>query len=127
MKDNIYANLTKKDDELKFNVPSQGKNYKKFIENLPEGTKVEMFVSVSNEKGTNAQLARVHVMIRELASTLGYTFEEVKLLVKRKAGLCVVKNGTEYCKSFADCDKDELNLVIQAIIAMGDFTNTNLR
>ena len=127
MKDNIHASLTKKDDELKFNIKTEGKMYKKFIEKLPEGTKVEMFVSVSNDKGTNAQLARVHVMIRELASTLGYTFEEVKLLVKRKSGLCVVKNGDEYCKSFANCDKDELNLVIQEMTVIGDFTNTNLR
>ena len=127
MKDNIHANLTKKNGKLEYNIKTQEKRYDKFVEDLPEGTKVELFVSASSEKGTNAQLARVHVMIRELASTLGYTFEEVKLLVKRKAGLCVVKNGTEYCKSFADCDKEELNLVIQAITEMGDYTNTNLR
>ena len=127
MKDNINANLTKRDGKLKFNINAQEKKYDKFIEDLPEGAKIEMFVSVSTEKGTNAQLARVHVMIRELASTLGYTFEEVKLLSKRKAGLCIVKNETEYCKSFADCDKEELNLVIQALIEIGDVTNTNLR
>ena len=127
MKDNIHANLTKRNGKLEYNIKTQEKRYDQFVEDLPEGTKVELFVSASSEKGTNAQLARVHVMIRELASTLGYTFEEVKLLIKRKAGLCVVKNGTEYCKSFADCDKEELNLVIQATTEMGDYTNTNLR
>ena len=70
---------------------------------------------------------RIHVMIRELASTLGYTFEEMKLLIKRKAGLCIVKNKSEYCKSFAECDKDELNLTIQALIDIGDETGSNLR
>jgi len=127
MKDNIQANLTKKSGKLEYNIKTQEKRYNKFIEELPEGTKVEMFVSVSSEKGTNAQLAKVHVMIKELANVLGYTFEEVKLLTKRKAGLCMVKNKTEYCKSFADCDKDELNLVIQALLEYGDFSNTNLR
>ena len=127
MKDNIFVSLTKKDGELSYNLKSMETKYNKFVDDLPEGTKVEMFVSASSDKGTNAQLARVHVMIRELASTLGYTFEEVKLLSKRKAGLCIVKNDSEYCKSFADCDKEELNLVIQALIEIGDFSNTNLR
>ena len=127
MKNNISTNLTKRDGKLEFNIKAQEKKYNKFIEDLPEGTKIEMFVSVSTEKGSNAQLARVHVMIRELANTLGYTFEEVKLLIKRKAGLCYRKDNEEYCKSFADCDKEELNLCIQALLEYGDFSNTNLR
>jgi len=127
MKNNIYVFLTKKDGELSYNIKAMETKYNKFVDDLPDGAKVEMFVSVSTTKGSSAQLARVHVMIRELASTLGYTFEEVKLLSKRKSGLCIVKEGTEYCKSFADCDKEELNLVIQALVEIGDFTNTNLR
>ena len=86
-----------------------------------------MFISVSTDNGTNAQLARLHAMIRELASDIGYTFMEMKLLVKRQTGLCFMKDKTEYCKSFADCDKDELNLAIQACIEIGDFSNMNLR
>ena len=127
MRDNIYVFLTKKNGELSYNIKAMETKYNKFVDGLPEGAKIEMFVSVSTTKGSSAQLARVHVMIRELASTLGYTFEEVKLLSKRKSGLCIVKEGTEYCKSFADCDKEELNLVIQALVEIGDFSNTNLR
>ena len=127
MKDNIFIGMTKKDGELSYNINAMKKRYDKFVKDLPEGAKVEMFVSVSTDKGTNAQLARVHVMIRELANTIGYTFEEVKLMVKRKAGLCYRKDNDEYCKSFADCDKEELNLVIQALLEFGDFSNTNLR
>jgi len=127
MKDNIFIGMTKKADKLDFNIKVMETRYNKFVDSLPEGAKVEMFISVSTDKGTNAQLARVHVMIRELANTLGYTFEEVKLLCKRKAGLCYRKDNEEYCKSFADCDKAELNLVIQALLAYGDFSNTNLR
>jgi hypothetical protein len=66
-------------------------------------------------------------MCREIANELGYTFEEVKLLVKRHAGLCFTRNNTEYCKSFADCDKSDLNLAIQACIEIGDFNEINLR
>ena len=65
--------------------------------------------------------------IREIAQEIGYTFVEAKLNVKRAAGLCFVRDKQEYCKSFADCDKDELNLAIQACIEIGDFSNMNLR
>mgnify|MGYP003632184087 CR=1 FL=1 len=127
MKNNIQVDMLKDNDILDFKTKSHETRYDKFIENIPNGSKVEVFVSITTDKGTNAQLARVHVMIRELASTLGYTFEEMKLLVKRRAGLCVVKNGTESCKSFADCDREDLNLVIQALIELGDSLDTNLR
>ena len=66
-------------------------------------------------------------MIREIANELGYTFEEVKLQVKRKSGLCFMKNNVEHCKSFAKCDKEELNLAIQAAIEIGDFAGMQLR
>ena len=127
MKDNIYVFLTKKDGELSYNIKAMETRYNKFVDDLPEGAKVEMFVSTSTDKGSSAQLARIHVMIRELATTLGYTFEEIKLECKRKTGLCIVKEKSEYCKSFADCDKEELNLVIQSLLEIGDFSNTNLR
>ena len=47
--------------------------------------------------------------------------------LKRAAGLCFVRDKQEYCKSFGDCDKDELNLAIQACVAIGEFNNMNLR
>ena len=98
-----------------------------FVIILPEGTKIEIFASVSGENGTNAQLAKIHAMIRELANDIGHTFQELKLEAKRKTGLCFVKDKQEYCKSFKDCSKQELNLVIQSLIEMGDFTGLNLR
>ena len=56
-----------------------------------------------------------------------HTSKEEKLEAKRKTGLCFVRDKQEYCKSFKDCSKQELNLVIQSLIEMGDFANTNLR
>jgi hypothetical protein len=127
MKANLFANLTKRDGKLEYNVKAQETIYNKFIEDLPEGAKVEIFVSISGDNGTNAQIAKIHVSIRQLANDLGYSFSEMKLLVKRKAGLCFNKNGTEYCKSFGDCSKEELNSVIQEIIELGDEVGSNLR
>tara|TARA_R110002020_G_scaffold6077_1_gene25410 strand:- start:1695 stop:2078 length:384 start_codon:yes stop_codon:yes gene_type:complete len=127
MKKNLFSNLTKKDGKLAYNIKAQEKIYNSFVEDLPEGTKVEIFVSVSDGNGTNAQIAKIHVSIRQLANEVGYSFSEMKLLVKRKAGLCFNKNGTEYCKSFGDCSKEELNSVIQEIIELGDELGSNLR
>ena len=127
MKANLFANLTKRDGKLEYNVKAQETIYNKFVEDLPEGAKVEIFISISGDNGTNAQIAKIHVSIRQIANDLGYSFSEMKLLIKRKAGLCFNKNGTEYCKSFGDCSKEELNSVIQEIIELGDEVGSNLR
>ena len=127
MNANLFANLTKRDGKLEYNIKAQERIYEQFVKDLPEGAKVQIFVSVTGDNGTNAQIAKIHVSIRQLANDLGYSFSEMKLLVKRKAGLCFNKNGTEYCKSFGDCSKEELNSVIQEIIELGDEVGSNLR
>ena len=127
MKNNFFSILKKVDGDLVHTIKAKGTLYKNWIKELPEGTKVEIFVSVAGEDGTNAQLAKIHAMIRELANEVGHTFAELKLEAKRKTGLCFVRDKQEYCKSFKDCSKQELNLVIQSLIEMGDFANTNLR
>ena len=127
MKNNFFSIMKKVGDELTHTIKAKGKLYDSWIKELPEGTKIEIFASVSGEDGTNAQLAKIHAMIRELANDIGHTFQEIKLEAKRKTGLCFVKDKQEYCKSFKDCSKQELNLVIQSLIEMGDFTGVNLR
>src|SRR3954451_18329538 len=84
--------------------------YDQFKNNLPEGTVIEMIIQEYHDDGTLAQLAKLHAIIRELAYHTGYTFREVKLLAKERAGLCFsyILNSKEYfeCKSFGDCSKD---------------------
>ena len=118
MKNNFFSILKKKDGELVHTIKAKGTLYKDWIKELPEDTKVEIFVSVSGEDGTNAQLAKIHAMIREVSNEIGHTFQEMKLEVKRKTGLCFNKDNQEYCKSFKECSKQELNLVIQTLIEM---------
>ena len=127
MKDNIFIKLTVKDGELHFPLKANETRFKNFLSNIPDSAHLELFLGVTTDKGSNAQLARIHAMCREIANELGYTFEEIKLMVKRKAGLCFTRNNTEYCKSFADCDKSELNLAIQTCLEIGDFSGLNLR
>tara|TARA_R110000751_G_scaffold1991_3_gene7700 strand:+ start:2359 stop:2745 length:387 start_codon:yes stop_codon:yes gene_type:complete len=126
-KQNFFSNLIKKDGKLVHTIKAREGIYNKFVDSLPEGAKVEMFTSVSGPKGSNAQIAKVYVMLRELANETGYSLEEMKLIIKRKSGLCFNKDGQEYCKSFGECDKDELNSVIQNIIEIGDGLGSNLR
>jgi len=127
MKDQLFIKATIKEGKLHFPIKAFENKYNNFFKKQPEGAKIELFIGVQDGKGSNPQLARLHVMIREIANEIGYTFEEIKLQVKRKAGLCFNKNNVEYCKSFGDCDKEELNLAIQACIELGDFNNMQLR
>ncbi len=127
MKDNLFVKASVKDGKLYFPIKAMGTKYRKFFEQLQDNSKLEIFIGVSGIKGSNPQLARLHAMIREIAQEIGYTFEEAKIQVKRSSGLCFVKDKQEYCKSFADCDKDELNLAIQSCIEIGDFNGKQLR
>ena len=105
--------------------------YRMFINDLEEGQKVEIFMEANVDDGTIPQLAKVHVCIRELAKEIGYSFEDMKLEVKRRAGLCVKKDlGGEVfmiCKSFGDCSKDELASAVEAIVQIGATVGINSR
>jgi hypothetical protein len=127
MKDNLFVKASIKNGKLHFPIKATGTKLTNFLSQLPDNSKLEIFIGVSGEKGSNPQLAKIHAMIKEIAQEIGYTFVEAKIEVKRASGLCLVRDKQEYCKSFADCDKDELNLAIQACIEIGDFNGMNLR
>jgi hypothetical protein len=132
MKHNIYHGRFKSKDgkfipadkaeEIKFNS---------FRKELEEDQIVEVFMESEVDNGTVPQLAKIHACIRELAKETGYTFEDMKLEIKRQAGLCIKKemSGEVFlvCKSFSRCSKDELALVIEAIVQIGDSLNINFR
>lgn len=105
--------------------------YGEFKKGIIDGQTIEIFMESNVDNGSVPQLAKIHVCIRELAKELGYSFEDMKLEVKRQAGLCVKKHlgGDTFmvCKSFGDCSKDELALAIEAIIEIGDTVGMNLR
>jgi hypothetical protein len=93
-----------------------------FIKGLPEGQEIEVFMSISDSKGSTAQIAKIHKCIRELANDIGYSFDDMKTLVKGKSGLIINNN----IKSFADCSKEELSSAIQTCIEIGEFYGINL-
>jgi hypothetical protein len=98
-----------------------------YVSKVPEGSIVECFYEVQHDDGTLPQLAKLHVIIRQLANHVGETVENMKLLVKDRAGLCIAREvaGKEYflAKSFGECSKEELSLAIQAAIEIGEEVN----
>ena len=118
--------LTKQGGKLVYPDDKSKLNYQMFLDKLSEGQKVEMFIGLADTDHSVAQLAKVHACIRELAKESGYTFDEMKTLVKQQSGLCYDGGGATLCKSFADCSKDELLLAIQACIEIGELYNINL-
>lgn len=111
--------LKKENDELIYTTRSSNIKYSSFKKSIPEGTLVEVYMDIQKDDGTLAQLAKIYAMIRQLCMHTGDTVEDMKLIVKKRTGLCVEKTleGSTflYCKSFGDCSKDELSLTIQTI------------
>ena len=98
-----------------------------YVSKVPEGSIVECFYEVQHDDGTLPQLAKLHVIIRQLANHVGETVENMKILVKDRAGLCIAREvaGKEYflAKSFGECSKEELSLAIQAAMEIGEEVN----
>jgi hypothetical protein len=113
------SRFIKKNGKLVFNNTKDKLAYELFVDKINEGQIVEMYIDLANVDHSKAQLAKVHACIRELAKESGYTFEEMKLLVKKSAGLCIEAEGILECKSFAECSKDEIALAIEACIEIG--------
>ena len=93
--------------------------YEAWVKCLEEGQEVAVFYEADKNDGTNDQRALIHASIRKIAIESGHLFPEVKLEVKRRSGLVY----GEYVKSFADCSKEELGLVIETIKEVGGMFN----
>ena len=118
--------LTKKNGNLVHINESTKISYQLFLDKLQDGQEVEVFMGLTSDNGSLAQLAKVHACIRELAKECGYTFDEMKFIVKKHSGLCYDGGGAEYCKSFKECNKEELAMAIESAIELGRDLNINL-
>jgi len=124
---NLNGKYKKERGILKPLTISSMKQYEIFVSKLPEGAVVEFFYEMQHDDGTLPQLAKLHVMLKQLSTHIGESVENMKLLVKDKAGLCIAREvaGKEYflAKSFGDCSREELSLAIQAAIEIGEDVN----
>ena len=127
MNQHFTAKYIKRNGRLEFSTLAAAKQFELFSSYLPEGQIVEVFLEEQHDDGTLPQLAKLHVIIKQLAMHTGETVENMKLLIKDRAGLCIARevSGKEYflAKSFGECSKEELSLAIQACIEIGEEIN----
>jgi hypothetical protein len=114
-------------------VPETEKDFAQlalFTKTLKEGQVLEVYMSPQEQAdGTLGQLAKVHVMIKQLSMHTGESFPELKNVIKHKAGLYNVvdsRSGEVELKSFAKCSKTELSKAIEACIEIGDVVGFSL-
>ena len=121
---NFTGKYIKRNGRLEFSTLAASKQFELFVSHIPEGQIVEVFYEEQHDDGTLPQLAKLHVLIKQLAAHVGETVENMKLLVKDRAGLCIARevSGKEYflAKSFSECSKEELSLAIQAAMEIGE-------
>ena len=131
-KDGMFICTLKKEGNKLIHVNNSKKQlYKAFLRDMEEGQTVQVFFDINKDTGSLAQLAKIHKCIKEISMETGHTTCEVKLEVKRRSGLAMKYNSkgntkTEY-KSFSLCSKEELGLVIETIILIGDYLGVNFR
>jgi len=101
----------KKNGKLTYATPQDKLAYEIFVDKIQEEQIVDMYLDLASADHSKAQLAKVHACIRELAKESGYTFDEMKVVVKEASGL----EG----KSFAECSKEDIMLAIEACIQIG--------
>jgi len=99
--------------------------FNRLLLSLKPGDRISAMFEVVKDDHSLAQLAKVHALIRELAYCTGNDFEDVKLEVKRRAGLTVRSKDSagkpiELVKTFADCSKEQLSMAIEACILIGN-------
>jgi hypothetical protein len=127
----FHGKMKKLGDTLAWTKDSDKEKYKELMNNLEEGQFIDVFFDANVDDGTLAQLAKIHACIKEIAVDTGESFEKIKLQLKKNAGLCVKVNieGEVYldCKSFSVCSKEELALVLNEIVEIGDTLGINFR
>lgn len=128
----MFTSVLKKNGGKLIYVNKSDENvYKLFVDSLADDQVVEIFFDANKDDGSLAQLAKIHKCIREIAKETGDNYEDMKLLIKKKSGLCIKKNVdgevVMVCKSFANASKTDLALVIETIIQIGDLVGANFR
>jgi hypothetical protein len=118
--------LVKRGGKLIYPDDKSKLNFQIFVDKLADGQQVEVFMGLTSDNGSLAQIAKVHACIRTLAQESGYTFDEMKRIIKTHSGLCYDAGDAEVCKSFADCSKSELALAIESCVEIGKDFNLNL-
>lgn len=114
----IKVIITEKGEILRPVSPADLSKLKLFAMGLKAGSEIEAYLQVYTPSDkTSGQLAKAHALIKEIANSTGHTSNEIKEVVKERAGL--YDEASSNFKSFADCSKHEMSSVIEHCIALG--------
>ena len=123
----LSVQLTKKNGKLVHKSLSGKQQYQDLMDFLEEGQTINVFFDAAKGDGSYGQISKIHVCIRELATEVGCSFDDMKLRVKEHAGLIIQHKDGATIKSFADCSGQELSLVIESTLELGDLVGINFR
>jgi len=88
-----------------------------WLKNLPEGEDIVIKFNVSKSYKSNRQIRLLYSCFRSIANHTGQSVEDIKLILKLKAGLCfshtIEQEDITVCKSISDFSKSEISNFIQ--------------
>lgn len=114
----IKVVITENGEVIRPASPQDLTKLKLYNMSLKKGTEIEAYLQIATDSDkTNGQLAKAHALIKEIAVSTGHSSEEIKEIIKQRAGL--LDEASSSFKSFADCSKHEMSLVIEHCIALG--------
>ena len=100
---------------------------KEFTESLSTDDFIECIFEAVEPNNTKAQLAKIHVMIKEIADESGEDQKVTKQDIKDRCGLTHYIDGKKVYKSFADQSREELSNIIEKLYLIGEFLNINFK
>lgn len=127
MKKTCIIKFKKVNDKL---APKDGlmkARLQEFIRNLSDDDEIECIIEAVEPNNTKAQLAKIHVMIKEIADETGEDVKKTKKDIKDQCGLTYYIDNVKHYKSFADQPKQILSDVIEKIYLIGSFLNINFK
>jgi hypothetical protein len=111
-------------------VPKDGlmkTRFNQFLKEISEDDEIDCIMEADEPNNTKAQLAKIHVMIKEISDETGEDLKKTKKDIKDQCGLTFYLDNKKQYKSFADLSKEDLSNVIEKMYVIGDFLNINFR
>lgn len=111
-------------------VPKDGlmkHRLKEFIKSLSPDDVVDAIFEADEPDNTKSQLAKIHVMIKEIADETGEDVKKTKNDIKDQCGLTYYIDTKKVYKSFADLSRKELSDVIEKLYLLGEFVGINFQ
>jgi len=100
---------------------------KNFVDNLTDKDEIECLFEAVEPNNTKSQLAKIHVMIKEISDETGETLKQTKLNIKDQVGLTYYVDNEKIYKSFANETRESLSNIIEKLYVLGDFLNINFK